>query len=56
MENKNYNRRRFLQKGLSAIAGLTLAGSAAYLAKGYTKDGYVWQIDPSQYDALRTTA
>ena len=48
MENKTYNRRRFLQRGLTALAGLTLTGSAAYLAKGYAKEGYVWQIDPKK--------
>jgi electron transport complex protein RnfB len=46
-KDKAYNRREFINSGVRATLGLTVAGTAALtLARSVTGKGYVWQIDP----------
>ncbi|MGD9928833.1 MAG: hypothetical protein AB7U05_02340 [Mangrovibacterium sp.] len=44
--SKPTNRREFIQKGMRATLGLSLAGLAGVAAFKASADDYVWQIDP----------
>lgn len=46
MENKAYNRREFVRKGLRVSLGVSVAGVGALAMKKVTADEWVWQIDP----------
>jgi electron transport complex protein RnfB len=45
---KNIDRREFLKKGLSATAGVSLAGVAGVLTVNSTSEELVWQLDPNK--------